>query len=75
MSAHYQKKWQESNQVYLMAALHEVLAELLKHLSAASTENSEMDAAGLSYISTEEARRSMSSSPAIETLTATFGDA
>ena len=73
MLVHYQKKWQESNQVYLMAALHEVLAELLKHLSAASTENSEMDAAGLSYISTEEARRSMSSSPAIETLTATFG--
>lgn len=73
MSAHYQKNWQESNQAYLMAALHEVLAELLRHLSVASTENREIDAAGMAYISTEEARRSMSSSPAIETLTATFG--
>jgi len=73
MSANSPKNWQEANQTYLTAALHEVLTELLNHSAAASIETHETDTAGMSYISTDEARRSMFSPPAIETLTATFG--
>lgn len=73
MSAYNPKNWQEANQTFLMAALQEVLTELLKHSPSAMTENEEVEDAGIPNISTEEARRHLSSPPAIETLAVTFG--
>lgn len=75
MSAYNPIHWQEANQTFLMAALKEVLTELLKHSPTAMTEKKAVEDASTSTlnISTEEARRHLSSPPAIETLTSTFG--
>jgi hypothetical protein len=66
--------WEEANQVYLTAALVEVLATLEKLLTPAEAENPARPGATAAALPIpQEIRASMPVPPALETLCATFG--